>query len=145
MEAAGQRLAAARRMLDQPGAAVAADVVEGAHLTVVVARHHQRGVQRRHVDHDVVVLVRQIGHAGDWQPGAAEDAVDLAGVELGRQPVEDADTARNRLKSPRNWVWVISFMETSCACVQNGGNDPCALVHASVTGCWISGVMMTFI
>ena len=41
---------------------------------------------------------------------------------------------RNRLKSPKNWVWVISFMETSSVTYShNGGIAPCAFWYASAT------------
>ena len=59
----------ALRLLDEPGAAVAAHVAEGAHLLVVVAQHQHRGGAE--LDGDVVAGL------GDLRDGADEDPLPL--------------------------------------------------------------------
>jgi hypothetical protein len=128
VKAAGQRLAAAGVMLDQPRAAMAADVVEGAHPAVGAARDHERGFQRRHLGHHVAVLVRQVGRARHRQPRAPEDVFDLAGEEAGLQPLQDID-ARLQPAEVAEELGLRDFVhgDLELDASQNGGIDPWAL------------------
>src|SRR2546425_8298054 len=70
------------RLLAQPGAPVAADVVERPH-DAVLSPHHDEALARDGPHHEVA-RVRELGGAAGAQPAPAEDALHLLAVDLGR-------------------------------------------------------------
>ena len=95
-------------LVDEPGAAVAADIVEGADLVVVVAHDRDRGLADLD-DHDVAGL-RHVGLDADIDPVPAEDDLHVglehlgAEVERGREGVAGTTLAQQALKRGRRHI-----------------------------------------
>lgn len=94
----------ARRLLAEEGAAMGADVMEGADTSLVVAHHDQRiGIER---EGEVVPRLRDLAGIAGEDPAAAPDPVQLMLVEGGvvvegaRQPVALAPRGHKLLYVP---------------------------------------------
>ena len=114
----------AARLLEQPRAAVPADVVEGADLLVVVAQDDHR--VRADVDRDVVAGVGDLRLGGAEQPVLGEDRRDiqvehlLAGVE-GRLQAVAHGAALDQGLDLDGGVWVARLMATLLTTVGSSG------------------------
>src|SRR6266566_7023477 len=67
--------------LAQPGAAVAAHIIEGAHRAVLTPHDHD--ALAAHGSDRVVPRLRELGGAADADPASREDALPLFGPDLG--------------------------------------------------------------
>ena len=100
VRAADEALDAALARGQQPRAAVAADVVEGAQLTGAVAHDEQRPA--RHLGCQDVAGLAQLRDAADRDPARREDPLALEGEELvgairvGRQRLGQIDRPSRR-------------------------------------------------